>query len=121
MILINFANAFNAYQVRELEILAGESLGRTFRFRIVTESDMPIARQLLRLMEKLSLTPEEIAQEIFVVNLPNHNVHAALVVAALYKRLGFFPRVVRTRPSMYSIPPRTEVVELLDLQEVNQP
>jgi hypothetical protein len=50
------------------------------------------------------------------VVLPSLNFIAALLLAELHGRMGYFPPVVRTRPVEGSLPRRFEVAEILDLQ-----
>jgi len=46
------------------------------------------------------------------------NFITALPLAALHGRMGYFPPVIRLRPAADSLPPRYEVVEILNLQAV---
>ena len=46
------------------------------------------------------------------------NFITALLLAALHGRMGYFPPVIRLRPDAGSLPPRYEVVEILNLQAV---
>jgi hypothetical protein len=53
-----------------------------------------------------------------LVNLPGHNAVAALVLAELHGRMGYFPAVLRLRPVAGTTPPQVEVAEILNLQAV---
>lgn len=72
--------------------------------------------QLEALLDLLPLSSTELQSESIVVNPPSLNFITALVLAALHGRMGYFPPIVRLRPTPDSLPPRYEVAELLNLQ-----
>jgi hypothetical protein len=64
------------------------------------------------------LTPEEWQTAPLLVVLPSLNYIAAIVLAELHGRMGYFPSVVRLRPVEDALPPRYEVTEIINLQGV---
>jgi len=50
------------------------------------------------------------------LNLPSLNFIAALLLAELHGRMGYFPPILRLRPAEGSVPPRYAVAEILNLQ-----
>lgn len=50
--------------------------------------------------------------------LPSLNFIAAVLLAELHGRMGYFPTIVRLRPVADATPRRFEVAELIDLQSV---
>lgn len=53
-----------------------------------------------------------------LVNPPSLNYSAALLIAELHGRMGYFPTCVRLRPVKDALPPRFEAAELMNLQAV---
>jgi hypothetical protein len=51
-----------------------------------------------------------------VVNPPALASAAAVVLAELHGRMGYFPPVVRMRPVPEALPPQYEVAEIINLQ-----
>ena len=65
-----------------------------------------------------ALSAEALQTEPVLVNLPSLNFIAALLLAELHGRMGYFPPVLRLRPEPGSLPPQYEVAEILNLQSV---
>ena len=78
----------------------------------------PFCRSWSSLLDKLSLSAEALQTEAILVNLPSLNFIAALLLAELHGRMGYFPPVLRLRPAPGSLPPQYEVAEILNLQNV---
>ena len=76
--------------------------------------------QLADLVAQLDLTPAQWQGDPILVMLPSLNFIAAIVLAELHGRMGYFPPVVRTRPVANSLPRRFEVAEILDLQALRE-
>ena len=71
-------------------------------------------------MEQIDLTPTAWQSEPILVVLPSLNFIAALLLAELHGRMGYFPPVVRLRPVAGSAFDRYEFAEILNLQEVRR-
>jgi hypothetical protein len=71
-----------------------------------------------QVVDAVGLTPEEWQTLPLVVNLPSLNVIAALVIAELHGRCGYFPAVLRLKPVPQTTPPRFAVAEIVNLQTV---
>ena len=118
MILLNFSHPLTADQLAQVAALTGQSVARAISLAVQFDSDAPFEPQLQALMADLPLTPEALQTEPIVVNLPSLNFIAALLLAELHGRMGYFPPIVRLRPAAGSLPPRYEVAEILNLQAV---
>jgi hypothetical protein len=64
------------------------------------------------------LSSEELQTKPILVNLPSLNTIAALLLAELHGRMGYFPPVLRLRPVSGVTPPRFEAAEIINLQEI---
>ncbi len=79
---------------------------------------LPFAEQMQVLLEAAGVTTQEWQTLPLIVILPSLNVIAALLLAELHGRMGYFPAVVRLRPLAGTTPPQFEVAEILNLQSV---
>lgn len=120
MILLNFSHPFTQAQLEEIERVTGQAVTEQVDLPVQFENGTPFLPQLQALMEKLTLEPARLQTEPVLVNLPALNFIAALVLAELHGRMGYFPPVLRLRPVQGSMPPRFEVAEVLHLQEVRE-
>jgi len=69
-------------------------------------------------MASVPLTAEQWQTEPILVNLPSLNFIAALLLAELHGRMGYFPAIIRLRSVEGSTPTRYEVAEILNLETV---
>ena len=118
MLLLNFSHPLTADQLAQVAALTGQPVARAISLPVQFDSDAPFEPQLHALLADLPLTPEALQTEPIVVNLPSLNFIAALLLAELHGRMGYFPPIVRLRPAAGSLPPRYEVAEILNLQAV---
>ena len=116
MILINFAHTLSASHVKAVGRLAGQTVSEVINVKSQFDETLPFAAQARSLVEAAGLNPEQWQTEQLLINLPSYNYAAALVLAELHGRMGYFPAVLRLRPVAGEITPRFEVVEILNLQ-----
>lgn len=118
MILINFSHPLTESQRGQLESLTGTSVTRLIELMPHFDEQAPFVPQLAALLDQIDLTSAQWQGEPILVVLPSLNFIAALLLAELHGRMGYFPPVVRTRPVVDSLPRRYEIAEILDLQLV---
>ena len=118
MILLNFSHPFTPEQQAQLEAILGQQVDQVIHLAVQFDHHADYLPQLVQVMEKIPLTPQELQSAAIIVNLPSFNAIAALVLAELHGRMGYFPPILRMRPVEGSIPPRYEVAEVLNLQSV---
>jgi hypothetical protein len=118
MILLNFSHPFTSEQKEQLESILGQKIGQVIHLPVQFDHNAEYLPQLAQVMEKIPLTPQELQSAAIVVNLPSFNAIAAVTLAELHGRMGYFPPIVRLRPVEGAIPPRYEVAEALNLQNV---
>ncbi len=116
MLLLNFSHPLTPAMRAQIEALAGEAVGREIAVLPQFDEQQPFAQQVSALLAGVQLSPEEWQTEPILVVLPSLNFIAALLLAELHGRMGYFPTAVRTRPAGDGLPRRYEVAELLDLQ-----
>lgn len=120
MILINFSHPLSSVQIAQTEALAGQPVQQIIDIPVQFDNAQPFLPQLDKLMSRLPFTPAQLQNEPFLVNLPSLNFIAALLLAELHGRMGYFPSVLRLCPSQGSLPPVFEVAEILNLNQVRE-
>jgi hypothetical protein len=118
MILLNFSHPLTGEQITQVENLTGDPVQRVVEMPVQFDPDAPFAPQLQALLAGLPLSPAELQTLPILVNLPALSYIAALLLADLHGRMGYFPAVLRLRPVPGALPPRYEAVEVISLQAV---
>ena len=120
MILLNFSHPFTTEQLQQLEELAGKKVDRVIEINAQIDPQQPIAPQVVEMADRAGLSPAEWQSLPLVVNPPSLNISAAVLMAELHGRCGYFPAAVRLRPVPDSVPPCFEVAEILSLQAIRE-
>lgn len=120
MILLNFSHPLTPDQQAQIEALTGSVVERLISVSTQFDEQAPFVPQLDNLMGAVNLTPEEWQGAPILVILPSLNFIAALLLAELHGRMGYFPPVVRTRPVPDAVPRRYAVAEILDLPAIRE-
>jgi len=118
MIVLNFTHPLTPDQVTQVEGLIHQKIERLIPLPVQFDHQSAYLPQLEKALQGLPLTPQELQSAPILVNLPSFNAIAALVLAELHGRMGYFPPVIRLRPVEGAIPPRYEAAEILNLQSV---
>ena len=118
MILLNFTHPLTAEQRSQVEALTGQALTQVIDIPAQFDHERPFAEQVGEMVEQAGLTPVQWQTEPLLVNPSALNFITAPLLAELHGRMGFFPPIVRLRPVEGSLPPRFEVAEVINLQEV---
>jgi len=116
MTLLNFAHPTTPEQVQTIESLLGQAVERIIACPSQFDAAQPFAEQARALVDGAGLTAEEWQTLPLLVNLPSLSVIAALVLAEVHGRAGYFPAVLRLRPVAGAVPARFEVAEIVNLQ-----
>jgi len=69
-------------------------------------------------VKSVGLSPEEWQTQPILIHPPALNFIAVALLAYLHGLMGYFPAAIRLRPVEGSTPPRYEVAEVINLQEV---
>jgi hypothetical protein len=118
MVIINYAHPVTPSQQQAMEVLVGQPIERTLEINAQFDPALPFGEQVRKLIEQTGLTAQEWQTLPLIINLPSLNVIAALLLAELHGRMGYFPAIVRLRPVADAVPPQFEVAEILNLQAV---
>jgi hypothetical protein len=120
MILINFAHALSESDVEAVGRLASQTVTEVINVKSQFDETQSFAEQAKALVEASGLKPEQWQTEQLLINLPSYNYAAALVIAELHGRTGYFPSVLRLRSVAGGTTPRFEVAEILNLQAARE-
>jgi hypothetical protein len=118
MLLINFAHPLTAAQRADVERVSGQAVERVIEVKTQLDHERPFGSQVRQVVEAVGLTPAEWQTLPLLIQLPSLNVIAALVIAELHGRCGYFPAVLRLKPVPATTPPRFAVAEIVNLQVV---
>lgn len=120
MLIINFSHPITPAQRTKIEQLSGQPVERVVDVPAQFDPAQPFADQAHALIDAADLSSQEWQSLPLLVNLPSLNVIAALVLAELHGRMGYFPTALRLRLIAGSTPPQFEVAEILNLQMVRE-
>ncbi len=116
MILLNFSHPITPEQRGQIESLTGNTLARVVDLAVHFDQEQPFQPQLAQVLSQVQFTPQEWQTAPIIVNLPSYNYIAAMTLAELHGRMGYFPPILRLKPVEKAIPPRFEVAEVINLQ-----
>ena len=120
MILINFTHPLSPDQLAQLKSLTGQPVDRVVEINTQVDTLADLSPQIVALADACGLTPAEWQQASLVILPPSLNFAAVTLLAELHGRMGYFPALVRTRPVEGATPPRFEVAEIINLQDVRE-
>jgi hypothetical protein len=118
MLILNFSHPLTGEQVSAIEQRLGRSVERILPLPAQFDQQQPFVPQVEQLLSAVELSPEEWQSAPLLVVLPSFNAIAAVVLAELHGRMGYFPPIVRLRPVANALPPRYDVAEVINLQNV---
>jgi hypothetical protein len=116
MILVNFSHPVTPEQLRQIASLAGAEVERVIELPARFDDAAPYAGQARSLIESAGLSGSDWQTLPLVFILPSLSAIAALVLAELHGRMGYFPAALRLRPASTGPVRGYEVAEILDLQ-----
>jgi hypothetical protein len=116
MVVLNFAHPFAEHHLRQIERLAGRAVGTVVEIDSQADLQRPLQSQVEEMAARTGLSREDWEARPVLVNLPSLNHIAAVLLAHLHGRMGYFPTIVRVRPVAGRTPQEFEVAELIDLQ-----
>ncbi|MBI2863660.1 MAG: hypothetical protein HYX94_03760 [Chloroflexi bacterium] len=117
MIIVNFAHPLDQKQIRQLEEIGGATVERVIEVDSQVDPAQPLAPQVAALVDEVDLSARDWQSIPLIVNLPSLNHSAAVVLAELHGRCGYFPAILRLRPTN-SFPAQFEVAEVISLQHL---
>jgi hypothetical protein len=118
MLILNYAHPFTGEQQTQIEQLVGAPIEEIKQINAQLNQAEPLLPQIVALADQAGLANEAWSGQPILVNPPSLNFVAVALLAELHGRMGYFPTCLRIRPVAGSTPPRYEVAEVLNLQDV---
>jgi hypothetical protein len=116
MILLNFSHPITSGQLEQVRMLTGDDAIQVVELPVQFDVQQPFEPQVQDVLARLPLSSAEMQGEPILLNLPSLNTIAAMLLAELHGRMGYFPAMLRLRPAAGSKPTRFEAAEIVDLQ-----
>jgi len=120
MLLLNFSHPVTDEQLAQIETLTGNKVREVRQIPTKFDHNRSFEPQVEELIRSCELTPEEWQTLPILIVPPSLNFAALTLIAALHGIMGYFPPIVRIKPVEGSVPPRFEVAEVINLQEVRE-
>ena len=120
MILLNFSHPLTRAQIDQVRAMTDASDVHVIDLPVQFDNDQPFEPQLASLAAQIPLSTAELQGEPILVNLPSLNFIAAMLLAELHGRMGYFPPILRMRPVRDSLPPRFELAEIINLNALRE-
>jgi hypothetical protein len=120
MILLNYSHPLTDEHLAQVEQATGQKINQMYTIPVQFDPQQPFSEQIQAILSQVPLSPQDFQTLPILVNLPSLNVIAALLLAELHGRMGYFPPILRLRQVEDSLPPRFEVAEILNLQTVRE-
>jgi len=118
MIVLNLSHPLTDGQLRQIEEETGQSIEQAIEIAAHLDHSHPFADQARDLVDRAGLTPADWQQKAILLRPPGLSEGAVAVIAELHGRMGYFPPVVRVAPVEGSLPPRYQVAEIINLQQL---
>ncbi|MCS6908132.1 MAG: CRISPR-associated protein Csx15 [Anaerolineales bacterium] len=120
MMILNFSHPLTEQQLDQIRQMVGEPIEQVIFLPVHFDNGQPFLPQLEALMANIPFQGDEWQNLSILVNPPSLNFITALLLAELHGRMGYFPPILRLRPVEGALPPRYEVAEILNLQQVRE-
>ncbi|WP_406677826.1 CRISPR-associated protein Csx15 [Moorella sp. ACPs] len=120
MKIINFAHPLTPANLGEIAKLSGGGVEEVIEVACHIDPRCTLEPQIEALVDGLGFSSWEWQTGSFLFNLPSLNYCAAVLVAHLHGRIGYFPAMLRLRPADENLPWRFEVAEIINLQAVRE-
>ena len=118
IIILNFSHPHTAEHIAQIEKLTKQKVEQVLSIAVKFDSEKPFEHQLQELMSEITFSSNDLQTKPIIINLPSLNVIAALVLAEMHGRMGYFAPILRMKPVPGVIPPLFEVAELINLQNL---
>lgn len=120
MIILNFSHPLTEQQLTQIQRMVSEPIEKVIPLAVHFDNTLSFLPQLESLMRQIPIQADEWQSLSILVNPPSLNFITALLLAELHGRMGYFPPILRLRPVEGALPPRYEVAEILNLQQVRE-
>ncbi len=120
MIVLNFSHPLSEEQVEQVERLISQKIEEVRQIPVHFDNELPFDTQVEKLIEECNLTVDEWQTKPIIIVPPAFNFIAVSLLAALHGIMGYFPPVIRLKPVQNAVPPKFEVAEIINLQNIRE-
>lgn len=120
IILINFAHPLTADDVKDIGVLVKQPLLEIRNIDAQLDPQGDVTAQVEVILDSIGFSSEQWQNTPIIINLPSLNYSAAIMLAMLHGRMGYFPAVLRMRPEPEGLPPRFVVAGIINLQALRE-
>ncbi len=117
MIIINFSHPLTQSQVGAIESLQALPVASVLDVVCQLDNSAEFRPQVRQLVDNIKLTSNDWQTQRILIVPPGYAPATAVLLSELHGRMGYFPSLVRIRPSQDSAEP-FEVAEIIDLRKV---
>lgn len=117
MIVINFSHPLTDNQKKAIEEIKGRQIDCLIEQMAHLDQAQPFAEQIRAMVDSVGLSSAEWQGKRILIVPPGHAPATAVLMAELHGRMGYFPEIVRIRPSVDGSEP-FEVGEIIALRDV---
>jgi hypothetical protein len=118
LIVVNFTHPLTRAQYVQVEQLTGQTVQEVRQVLCQFDNAQPFAEQVSERIDAAGLSAEVWQKEPILINPPAFAPAAAVLIAELHGRMGYFPALMRLRPLPETVPTQFEVAEIISLQAV---
>lgn len=120
MIILNFAHPLNSTALEALaSLLEGDVVGEVKNVTVKVDNERSFLDQAQEVTESVGWTSQQWQTNRFVVVPPGYAPFACTLLANIHGRTGFFPAMLRMKPSG-GTPPSFTPAEVLSLHAVRE-
>lgn len=116
MYILNFAHPLTDEQRAQVEALTGLQTTEIKTIKVQVDVEQPLPPQISALVDTIGFTADEWQNKPMVINPPGLSTAAAVLMAELHGRMGYFPPIIRLKQE--GTPPRFVVAEVINLADV---
>lgn len=116
MLILNLAHPPTQAQLTVISRMPWVRIGDVVEIKTQLDSSATFVERVQALIEGNGFSSGEWQTKSLVLNLPSFSPVAALVLAELHGRIGYFPAILRLRQISELNPPQIEVAEIINLQ-----
>jgi hypothetical protein len=120
MKIINFSHPLTKNQIAQIEQITQISITEVIEIKTQFDHLQSFSQQVETLINSVNLSSTEWQTTPLLINLPSLNIIAALLLADLHGRMGYFPSILRLRPIDGIGLPQFEVAEIINLQNIRE-
>src|SRR5690554_215622 len=120
MKIVNFSHPLTKKQMQQVAAITGQEVEEIIEVSSQIDPNDSLSPQIEKMLDLTNFSIGDWQTLPILINLPALNVSAAVMLAHLHGRMGYFPAVLRLRPVADAALSRYEVAEIMNLQSIRE-